>query len=323
MTANLIDNLFLPLAGNDVLAQLDDAAVVGLNTSRIAVSIDSYVVSPIIFPGGDIGSLAVHGTVNDLAMRGAKPLFISASFILEEGLRMETLACAVKSLNAACRECGVKLIAADTKVVNRGCADQLFITTCGIGIVEHDGSLPSASQANPGDSVLVSGDIGRHGMAIMAAREGLNLETTLESDSAPLHQAVQGVLSHGGADVHVLRDVTRGGLAGVLNEIAAASNVGIEIDEQSVPIHPEVRAACEVLGLDPLFVACEGRFVAVVKSQCQRDLIEIMKRHPVADSAQIIGRVVDDHPARVVLRSAIGGRRIVDKLSGEQLPRIC
>lgn len=323
MTANLIGGLFLPLLGNDVLGQLDDAAVVGLDASRIAVSIDSYVVSPIIFPGGNIGSLAVHGTVNDLAMRGARPLYLSASFILEEGLKVETLACIAASLNEACLSCGVTLIAADTKVVNKGCADQLFITTCGVGIVSGDGVVPSASQAKPGDFVLVSGDIGRHGIAIMAAREGLDLETTIESDSAPLHRAVQEIVSSFGEAVHVLRDVTRGGLAGVLNEIAIGSDVGIEIDEHSIPIHAEVRGACEILGLDPLYVACEGRFVTIVQSECGEDLIETLKKQPSSESAQIIGRVTASNPGRVVLRSSIGGRRIVDLLSGEQLPRIC
>jgi hydrogenase expression/formation protein HypE len=321
MTSDLIENVFLPLIGNDVLNQLEDASLVPFGDSSIAITTDSYVVSPIFFPGGDIGSLAVHGTVNDLAMRGATPLAISSAFILEEGLPIEQLSAIVNSMKQAAANVGIAIVAADTKVVGRGAADKLFITTTGIGLV-NSGAVPSVKRARPGNKIIISGDIGRHGIAVMAAREGLDLETALLSDSAPLHSIVRQMLE-AVPDIHCLRDITRGGLSGVLNEIAQASHVGIAIEESQIPLHPEVYAICELLGLDPMYVACEGRFVAVVQAGDADRLVALMKRHPLGADSRIIGEVTSDHQGRVVLRSRIGGRRIVDKLSGEQLPRIC
>jgi hydrogenase expression/formation protein HypE len=321
MTTNLIESTFLPLLGNDVLNQLDDAALVSVQGATLAITTDSYVVSPIFFPGGDIGSLAVHGTINDLAMRGARPLFLAASFILEEGLSIDDLRRVVASVGEACRISGIKLVAADTKVVNRGAADQIFITTTGFGVIDKL-PAPAANRAEPGDCIVVSGDIGRHGIAVMSCREGLDLETDVLSDSFPLHNIVQAIL-HEACDVHCLRDVTRGGLASVLNELASASGVGIEIEEAAIPVHPQVRAVCELLGLDPLYVACEGRLVAIVKAGSSDQVLEAMRKLSGAEAATTIGMVVADHPGRVVLRSLVGGNRILDKLSGEQLPRIC
>ncbi len=321
MTDQLIEQTFLPNLKSAHLGEKEDAAVVGFPYPKLAFTTDSYVVNPIIFPGGNIGSLAVHGTVNDLSMRGAKPLYISAAFILEEGFSRLTLETIVKSMNDACNACAVELIAADTKVVNKGCGDKTFINTTGIGAITND-DLPSSSRAKPEDVILCSGDIGRHGMAIMAAREGLDLETTIESDSAPLHEMVHALMQLG-ASVHVLRDITRGGLASVLNEIALASTLGIEITEANIPVNDQVKGACEILGLDPLYVACEGRLVAIVAPEMAEKALSIIKDAPYGDQAAAIGTVVSDHSGRVVMRSLVGGRRIVDKLSGDQLPRIC
>jgi hydrogenase expression/formation protein HypE len=321
MTADLIESVFLPELGNPTLNRLDDAAVLNINGQRLAITTDSYVVNPIFFPGGDIGSLAVHGTVNDLAMSGARPLYMTASFILEEGLAIEDLRKIVRSMAKAANESGVELVAGDTKVVNHGAADKIFITTTGIGLVETS-KAPSADQAQAGDCIVVSGDIGRHGMAIMCAREGLDLETVIESDSANLHPMTQAMAAAGG-NIHCLRDLTRGGLASALNELSSSSNVGMEIVESNLPIHPEVRAACELLGLDPLYVACEGRFVAILPEPHVEEALASINTNAHGKDARMIGKVVADHPGRVVLKTRIGGRRIVDKLSGEQLPRIC
>lgn len=321
MTANLIEKVFLPLIGNEILNELDDAALLHLNGLNLAFTTDSYVVSPIFFPGGDIGSLAVHGTINDLSMRGAKPLFLAATFIMEEGFAIDDLTKIVSSFNNACQEANVKLVAADTKVVDRGSADKLFITTTGIGVVDKL-PAPAAGRAQPGDTIIVSGDIGRHGIAVMASRESLDLETAVLSDSCALDKVVQAVLMTT-TDVHCLRDITRGGIAGVLNEIASASQVGVEIDEESIPLHSEVKAVCELLGLDPLYVACEGRMVCIVPSTAKDEVLRAMRGHACAEGAMAIGKIVSEHPGRVVMRSRVGGTRIVDKLSGEQLPRIC
>jgi hydrogenase expression/formation protein HypE len=321
MTGNLIENVFLPKLGNGILNQLDDAALVSVQNSSLAITTDSYVVSPIFFPGGDIGSLSIHGTVNDLAMRGAKPLFITASFILEEGLSIEHLERVIASMKDACVKAQVQLVAADTKVVNKGAADQIFITTTGVGIVS-SAPEPAAHRAVPGDCILISGDVGRHGVAIMSCREGLALETSIASDSCSLHGLVKAMLDQSG-DVHTLRDITRGGLASVLNEIARAAGVGIEIDETAIPVHPEVRAVCEILGLDPLYVACEGRLVAFVSLENSDAVLDCMRKQPESESPCLIGRAVSEHPGRVILRSRVGGNRVLDKLSGEQLPRIC
>lgn len=323
MTANLIDSLFLPRMGNFIRENLDDAACVQVAQTQIAVSTDSYVVSPIFFPGGDIGSLAVHGTLNDLAMRGAKPLFLTAAFILEEGLPVEQLEKLIDSFTHACKTAGVEFIAADTKVVNKGACDKIFINTTGIGMVQIQ-PAPAASRAKAGDCIIVSGDIGRHGIAIMSTREGLQLETDIESDSAPLHGIVQLLLESKGSNaIHCLRDITRGGLATVLNEIAASSKTGIQVEENLIPVDPQVAAICELLGLDPYYVACEGRFVLLAKQEYAEELLSLLKNQAHCHTASIVGRVVDEHPNRVVLRSKVGGKRILDKLSGEQLPRIC
>lgn len=314
MTDKLIQSIFLPALGNEELNQMEDAALVPVAETSIAISTDSYVVSPIFFPGGDISSLAVYGTVNDLAMRGAVPIALTAAFILEEGFSLADLRKLMISMGKAAERCGVKIVSADTKVVNRGAADKIFINTTGFGIVQTT-PAPSVARACPGDYVMVSGDLGRHGIAIMASREGLDLETTIESDSAPLHQTVRRLLT-ANSPIHCLRDVTRGGLATVLNEIAVASNTGIEIVETAVPVEPQVKAVCELLGLDPLYVACEGRFVAVLPEESVNTLDLDHQLHT-------IGRVVADRPGRVVLRSTVGGSRILDKLAGEQLPRIC
>lgn len=321
MSENLTSNLFLPILGNDILNQLDDAAVVRAGMSNIAVTTDAYVVNPIFFPGGDIGSLAVHGTVNDLSMRGARPLYLSASFILEEGLPLAVLERIIVSFNEAATKAGIKLIAADTKVVNKGAADQLFITTTGIGLVEKQ-TVPSASSACVGDVIIISGPLAQHGMSIMCSREGLDLETELLSDSAPVNQLVQKILASSN-NIHCLRDLTRGGLASASNELAHASNVGMELDEDAIPIHPQAKAACELLGLDPLYVACEGRFLAIVAPQDAETVLKVMQEDALGQTASIAGRIVDEHKGIVTLKSSVGGKRILDKLSGEQLPRIC
>lgn len=288
---------------------------------KIAMTTDSYVVRPIFFPGGDIGSMAVHGTVNDLAMSGARPLYLSCGFIIEEGLPMETLWRVVCAMRDAAKKCGVQIVTGDTKVVDKGKGDGLFINTTGIGVIEHaQNILPQSVQ--PGDAVIVSGDLGRHGMAIMAVREGLQFETTIESDSAPVHEPVLELVQSG-VEIHCLRDLTRGGLASALNEIAEAAGVKISIEEKSVPVREDVHAACEMLGLDALHVANEGRFVAFVPEKDAARTLKIMRRHAVSAEAAWIGKVAEKSRPLVTLRSAIGVDRILDMPSGEQLPRIC
>ncbi len=326
MMSELIQHLFVPLFENDLLAQLGDSAVLDLpstesGSARLAFSTDSFVVSPLVFPGGDIGELAVNGTVNDLAMSGARPLYLSAGFILEEGLSIEMLGQIASSFAAACREAGVQLIAGDTKVVNKGHGDGLYINTSGIGLVDTDVAI-SPRNARPGDVVLVSGTMGDHGIAIMSVREGLAFETRLESDTAPLNGLVQAMLETT-KEIHCLRDATRGGLAAVLNELAAASDVGIEIEEQRVPVRQAVQAACEMLGLDPLYVANEGKLVAIVPEAVAEIVLGVMRAHPLGQDAVVIGRVVADHSGIVVARTRIGGSRIIDLPAGELLPRIC
>jgi hydrogenase expression/formation protein HypE len=319
MTASLIEKLFLPLLGNPILNELDDAALLELESNKLVITTDAYVVSPMVFPGGDIGSLAVHGTVNDLAVKGARPLFLTATFILEEGLPMADLAGIVSSMKDACKNSQIELVAADTKVVNRGAADKLFISTCGIGIQQMD-PPPAINKIQVGDKIIINGDIGRHGIAVMASREGLELETEITSDSASLADIIASLENH---RIHCMRDITRGGLAGVLNEATSASSVGITIEESEIPIHGQVKAVCELLGLDPLYVACEGRFVTFVHPQDSENVLSQMKKHEQGKQAAVIGEVTAQHPRKVVLRSLVGGQRIVDKLSGEQLPRIC
>jgi hydrogenase expression/formation protein HypE len=318
----LISKLFLPAFRNSLLDSQHDASVFEIGEHRLAFTTDSYVVRPLFFPGGDVGSLAVHGTVNDLAMAGARPLYLSAAFIIEEGLPMETLWKVVSSMQAAARNAGVEIITGDTKVVDKGKGDSLFINTAGVGVVEHRLKIAPQSVL-PGDAILVNGDLGRHGMAIMAVREGLEFESSIESDSAPLAVPVLELLRTG-IEIHCLRDLTRGGLTSVLNEISEGANYSIAVEEKWIPVREDVRAACEILGLDPLQVACEGRFAAFVPAQDEERALEILRAHAANGSKPSrIGRVTDQRSAKVLLRSAIGAQRILDMSSGEQLPRIC
>jgi hydrogenase expression/formation protein HypE len=321
LSADLLQQVFLPSLGNPVLDRLEDQAIVSLNGVRLAVTTDSFVVKPLFFRGGDIGSLAVHGTVNDLAVGGAIPLWLSAAFILEEGLSVETLKRVVASMHEAAAKAGVQIITGDTKVVEKGSADGLFINTTGIGRVR-DGVALSASQAQPGDAILVSGFLGDHGIAILAEREGLQFETQVQSDSAALHTLVARLLeaTH---EVRCLRDPTRGGLSSTLNEIALSSRIGMQLEETSIPVREEVRGACEMLGLDPLYVANEGKLVAIVASSDAQAALRALQSHPLGQNAAMIGRVTADHPRMVVLRTSLGTTRIVDMLAGDQLPRIC
>lgn len=321
LSADLIQHLFVPLFDNPALASLNDQATLELNGLRLAFTTDSFVINPLFFPGGDIGSLAVHGTVNDLAVSGATPLFLSAGFILEEGLAMDALGRIATSMGRAAREAGVQIVTGDTKVVEKGHGDGLFINTAGIGVIPA-GLRIAADQARPGDVVIVSGTVGDHGMAIMSVREGLAFESALVSDSAPLHTLVAAMLDVT-REIHCLRDATRGGVAAVLNELAAQSRAGIDLDEGAIPVRPAVQAACEMLGMDPLYVANEGKLVAIVPAEHADVVLDAMRRHPLGSEAAIIGRVVDEHPGMVVARTAIGGRRVVDMPLGEILPRIC
>jgi hydrogenase expression/formation protein HypE len=295
--------------------------VVNVNGQRLAITTDSFVVKPLFFPGGDIGSLAVHGTVNDLAMGGATPLFLSAAFILEEGLAMEQLSRVVSSMHQAAEAAGVQIVTGDTKVVEKGKGDGLFINTTGVGVVPGSVDL-SADRARPGDKVLLSGSIGEHGIAILAQREGLEFETTIESDSAALHTLVAGMLQVT-REIRCMRDPTRGGVSSTLNEIAEQSRVGIELEERAIPVREEVRGACELLGLDPLYVANEGKLIAIVAPKVAEELLQAMRRHPLGSNAQIIGTVTQNNPGLVTIRTAFGTTRIVDMLAGDQLPRIC
>jgi hydrogenase expression/formation protein HypE len=288
---------------------------------RIAITTDSFVVRPIFFPGGDIGKLAVHGTVNDLAVGGARPMFLAAAFILEEGLPLADLRRILVSMRHACDEAGVTLVTGDTKVVDRGKGDQVYITTTGVGVVP-DGRRLSVRNAQPGDRVLVSGTVGDHGIAIMSVREGIEFETVLESDTAPLADLTR-VMLDACPSVRCMRDPTRGGLSSALNELADAAGVGVNLTQSAIPLRPEVKAACEMLGLDPLYVACEGRLIAVVPPEDSDRLLQVMRAHPLGRAAAVIGEVVADHPGMVVMRSLVGGERVVTMLAGEQLPRIC
>jgi hydrogenase expression/formation protein HypE len=317
----LIGKMFLAAFRNSILETQHDAAVVELTGKRIAFTTDSYVVRPISFPGGDIGSMAVYGTVNDLAMAGARPLYLSAAFILEEGLPMETLWKIVTSMQEAAQRCGVQIITGDTKVVDKGKGDGLFINTAGIGVIEHEQKI-APQNVRPGDAILVNGDLGRHGMAIMAVREGLQFESAIESDSAPVHEIVSELLK-AGIEIHCLRDLTRGGLASALNEIAEAARVRIEVAEKAVPVREDVHAACEMLGLDPLHVACEGRFIVFVTAKDAERALQIMRGRATGAGAASIGKVIEGASPLVTLKSAIGVNRILDMPSGEQLPRIC
>jgi hydrogenase expression/formation protein HypE len=322
MSQRLIEDVFLAAFSNPILDGLHDGAILEVNGSRLAFTTDSFVVRPRFFPGGDIGSLSVHGTVNDLAMCGARPLALSAGFILEEGLPVEELKRLVGSMRDAAARVPVDLVTGDTKVVDRGKGDGVFINTSGIGVVE-PGIDVAPDRACPGDVVIVSGTIADHGMAILAAREGLGLGSSLTSDAASLWGMVSRVLPVAGAQLHVMRDPTRGGVASALNEIAAAAGVGMDLDEKALPVRDEVRGACELLGMDPLYVANEGKCLLVVAEEVAGRVLEILHGHPLGRDAVVLGRVTGEMPGTVWLRSRIGGRRRVDMISGEQLPRIC
>jgi hydrogenase expression/formation protein HypE len=317
----LLDELFLPAFAGPELAERHDSAVVEAGGARLAFTTDSYVVTPLVFPGGDIGKLAVFGTVNDLAMAGAVPRWLSAGFILEEGLSRATLERVVRSMRDAAAEAGVKLVTGDTKVVDRGKCDGLFVNTAGIGIVP-PGVRSAPGEVRPGHVVLLSGDVGRHGVAILSVREGLRFESSIESDCAPLSPAVTA-LTAAGVPLACLRDLTRGGLASALNEIAVDGHVGFEIEETAVPVSPAVAGACEILGLDPFYVANEGRMITVVPPSAEERALQVLRGVGVSAGAVRIGRATRDSPGRVILRGALGTRRILDLLSGEQLPRIC
>jgi len=323
LSAELLADIFLPLFRNPVLDRMDDQAVIEVAGARLAFTTDSFVVQPLFFPGGDIGSLAVHGTINDLAMGGARPLFLSAAFILEEGFSTDALRRIAASMAGAAASAGVQIVTGDTKVVERGKGDGVFINTTGIGIVP-DGVRLSASQARPGDKVILSGEIGNHGIAILAQREGLEFDTRIESDSAALHGLVARMLgSTQPGPVRAMRDPTRGGVSSTLNEIAAESRVSIQIEETRIPIRDEVRAACELLGLDPLYVANEGKLIAIVAPEAADEVLQAMQEDPLGRQAAIIGTVGDESPGLVTMKTAFGSTRIVDLLAGEQLPRIC
>jgi hydrogenase expression/formation protein HypE len=317
----LIGKMFVPAFRNALLEAQHDATVLEVGGQRIAFTTDSYVVRPLFFPGGDLGSLAVHGTVNDLAMAGAKPLYLSSAFIIEEGLPMDTLWKIVSSMQHAAERAGVQIVTGDTKVVDKGKGDGLFVNTAGIGIVEHSLTIAPAS-VKPGDAILVNGDLGRHGMAIMAVREGLQFESSIESDSAALAKPVLDLLRDG-IEIHCLRDLTRGGLTSVLNEIAESANRTLMVEENLVPVREDVRAACEILGLDVLQVACEGRFAIFVPEKDTQRALEVLRRDPTSTGACLIGRVTDAASPKVLLKSTIGAMRILNMSSGEQLPRIC
>ena len=320
LSHDLINRLFLPELGKAAPRALDDAAVVNINGQRLALTTDSHVVSPLFFPGGDIGKLAVCGTVNDLAMVGARPYALTCGFVVEEGLSFEILQRVVQSMRDAAAEAGVFIAAGDTKVVQRGGADKLFINTSGVGLVDANIDI-SGTNAKVGDVLIVSGTLGDHGIAVMSAREGLGFTTDLQSDVAPLNHLVRDMLEAG--EIHVLRDPTRGGLATTLNEIAKQSNVVIELQDPQIPVKPQVRAACEMLGFDPLYVANEGKLIAFVKAEDAEKILGVMKQSPYGREAIVIGKVIDEGKSQVRLKTAIGGTRLVDMLPGEMLPRIC
>ena len=320
LSHDLINRLFLPELGKAAPRALDDAAVININSQRLALTTDSHVVSPLFFPGGDIGKLAVCGTVNDLAMVGAKPYALTCGFVVEEGLSFEILQRVVQSMRDAAAEAGVFIAAGDTKVVQRGGADKLFINTSGVGLVDANIDI-SGTNAKVGDVLIVSGTLGDHGIAVMSAREGLGFTTDLQSDVAPLNHLVHDMLEAG--EIHVLRDPTRGGLATTLNEIAKQSNVVIELQDPQIPVKLQVRAACEMLGFDPLYVANEGKLIAFVKADDAEKILDAMKQSPYGREAVVIGKVIDKGKSQVRLKTAIGGTRLVDMLPGEMLPRIC
>ena len=321
----LIEKIFFPRLDNPILAQFEDSAIIQYGSSKLAFTTDSYVVDPIFFPGGDIGKLAIHGTINDLAMQGAEPLGLSLSLILEEGFSITELERLADSIGEASRESGIAVVTGDTKVVPRGKADKIFITTSGVGIVPQDINLGSGL-AKPGDAVLLSGTIGDHGVTVMAARAGLSIQSSIQSDTAPLHKLVKAILHEAPGSIRCLRDPTRGGVATVLSEIATKSRVQIEINEKDLPVRPGVDTACEMLGLDPLYLANEGKCIIIADQTHAATILETMKEMPVGKDAVILGTVAEaksNSPGRVIMKTAIGGARIIGPLSGEPLPRIC
>jgi hydrogenase expression/formation protein HypE len=321
LSADLVREIFLPAFYNQELARLNDQAIVSVCGSKIAVTTDSFVIQPLFFPGGDIGSLAVHGTVNDLAVGGAKPLILTAGFILEEGLSIDVLRRVVHSMQEAAADAGVQIVTGDTKVVEKGKGDGLFINTTGIGVVPQSVEL-SAEKARPGDKVLLSGSIGEHGIAILAQREGLEFESAVRSDSAPMHTLCARMLE-AAPSIRCMRDLTRGGLSSAIHEIAAQSGVGIELEESAIPVRVEVKGACEMLGLDPLYVANEGKLIAIVAADDAGVVLSTMREHFLGQSAAIIGTVTAGHRKMVTLKTPLGTSRLVDMLTGDQLPRIC
>lgn len=321
VSRQLVDKIILPQFRNELLEPLHDGAIFSLGEQRLAFTTDSFVVNPIFFPGGDIGKLAIHGTVNDLAMCGARPRYLSASFILEEGLPMEDFWRVVQSMRAAADDAKVALVTGDTKVVDRGKADKIFINTSGIGVVPAGLNIHPA-RAQVGDKIIINGPIAVHGIAIMSVREGLEFETEIASDTAPLHELVEALIA-AKIDLHVLRDPTRGGVTSALAEIAQSARLGMLLDEAAIPISEEVKGACEILGLDPLYVANEGKFIAIVAKEDADAALAALRSHLSGKEAAIIGEVVQQHPGMVMMRTRVGGTRVVDMLSGEQLPRIC
>ncbi len=323
-THNLIEGIFAPAFSNPLLDQMDDAATFPIDGTgqRIAFTTDTYVVSPLFFPGGDIGKLAVHGTINDLAVSGAEPLYLSAAFILEEGFPMSELRRVVESMAQAARDAGVRIVTGDTKVVQRGKADGLFINTAGVGIVRAEWPMGQI-HARVGDKILINGPVGDHGLAIMIAREALDLESDTRSDTAPLHTLTGALLSAVGEGIHCMKDPTRGGVATTLNEIAMGSEVAIALDERQIPVRMDVRGACEILGLDPLTIANEGKLLVIVAPEMAQMALEVMRGHPLGKEAALIGEVRAEPAAMVFLRTELGGSRVLDMLVGDPLPRIC
>ncbi len=319
---SLTRDMMLPVFDNDILAALNDGAIFELAGSRLAFSTDSYTVDPIFFPGGNIGDLAINGTVNDIAMCGATPLYLSVGLIIEEGLSIADLETIIRDMGRAAEVAGVTVVTGDTKVVPRGTADRIFINTSGIGLIPPDVHVAS-DNARAGDKIILSGTIADHGITILTRREGLSFETSLQSDSAPLNHMIKKMFSAAAGNIHVLRDPTRGGVGTALNEIAEKSEIGIEIDEDKIPLKNEVAGACELLGFDPLYLANEGKLLAFVSPDHAPAVLQTIQSDPYGKDAAVIGQVVDDHPGKVFLKTRIGGKRMVDMLAGEQLPRIC
>jgi len=321
LTHQLIEKIFVSQFNNKFLDEQNDSAIFNIGDSKLAFTTDSYVVQPIFFPGGNIGELAVNGTINDLAVAGAKPIYLSTGFIIEEGLPFEDLWKIVVSMKEAADKAGVKIVTGDTKVVERGKGDQVFINTSGVGVVYENVNI-SPNNCKPGDLIILSGKVGDHGIAIMSARERLDFETEILSDTAPLNGLVETMI-HSSHNIKMMRDITRGGLSSTLNEIASSANIGIEIEENQISINEQVIGACEILGLDPLYIANEGKLVAFVDPNDAEKVLNSMRNHEFGIDSKIIGKIVEDHPKRVVMKTSIGSKRIVDMISGEQLPRIC